>query len=380
MFWNETKRRPTPLQGFNATSDNAWVARAMDKGLPSIQQRLYTLFTNSGNYSEWSNEAWIPDGSPSSLDSIESLHDTIHLMCGGNFGHMAIIAYSSFDPVFFLHHANVDRLFAMWQVVHNDSWLEPMKAILPTRTISAGDNQTSLTDLTPFYYNETHFWNSDQVRDHKVFGYSYADVGNGNRSEVVLAINRLYTNFSPAKIHLFTKENIAGLMAVRRPPTPLLSMEAIIHNGTYREWIASIKVNKFAIKTSFSVHLFLGKIPRFSAKWELEDNNVGNLGVFAGGHTHARTTTLRIGGTVPLTSTLVDQVSEGRLASLRPPDVVPFLRDNLGFVVMHNNGSVIDPDTIDDLGISIVSSEVSVPDTQVQLATWGTVDTHMELY
>ena len=155
MYWNETKRRPNPLQSPNATSDNEWVSQAFDKNLPTIQQRLYALFANSGNYSEWSNEAWIPDSSNSSYDSVESLHDTVHLTCGGNFGHMAIIAYSSFDPCFFLHHAQIDRIFAMWQVVYNESWLEPTQAILPTRTIRTGDNQTSMSDLTPFFRSQT---------------------------------------------------------------------------------------------------------------------------------------------------------------------------------------------------------------------------------
>ncbi|KAK6064957.1 tyrosinase precursor [Seiridium cupressi] len=381
MYWNETKRRPIPLQGINATSDNGWVAETLDKSLPSIQQRLYTLFANTGDYNTWSNEAWIPDGSNSSLDSIESLHDTIHLASGGNFGHMAIIAYSSFDPVFFLHHANVDRLFAMWQVVYNDSWLEPMKAILPTRTINAGDNQTSLTDLTPFYHNATHFWNSDQVRDHKVFGYSYADVVSGNRSDVIAAINRLYTDYSPATIHLEAQRSMSPEgKALGARLQPRSTMESVVRNGTYREWNANINVNKFALRASFAVHLFFGQIPKFLAKWELADNKIGTLGIFAGGQGHEEMSPLQIGGTIPLTSALIGLVTSERLPSLDPEDVGPFLRQNLGLAVMHNNGSAIDLDAVDGLQVSIVSCSVAVPKTNMELTSWGGVDTQFDLY
>jgi tyrosinase len=32
---------------------------------------------------------------------------------------------AAFDPVFWLHHANVDRLFAMWQALNPDSYITP---------------------------------------------------------------------------------------------------------------------------------------------------------------------------------------------------------------------------------------------------------------
>lgn len=370
MYWNETKRRPMPLQGINATSDNTWVADTLDKGLDNIQQRLYTLFAKYDNYSTWSNEAWIPDGSNSSLDSIESLHDTIHLACGGNFGHMAIIAYSSFDPLFFLHHTNVDRLFAMWQIVNNESWLEPMSAILPTRTINTGDNQTSRTDLTPFYFNSTHFWNSDQVRDHKIFGYSYAEVVDGNRADTIAAINRLYR---PASMNISMPNHVD--ISQKRS-----SMGLVVHDSSYREWTVNVDVNKFALGASFNIHIFLGKIPEYSAKWELADSNIGTLGVFAGGHAHADMGPLRIGGTIPLTRALIDLVAAGELPSLDPRHVKPFIQHNLGYAVMHNNGSSVESDRVDGLHINVVSSLVRLPGSESELVAWGEADIYFELY
>ncbi len=40
----------------------------------------------------------------------------VHNTVGGNGGHMTYPEVAAFDPIFFLHHANVDRLLALWQV------------------------------------------------------------------------------------------------------------------------------------------------------------------------------------------------------------------------------------------------------------------------
>ena len=37
-------------------------------------------------------------------NTLESLHDLVHFETGGN-GHMAIIPWAAFDPIFWLHHA-----------------------------------------------------------------------------------------------------------------------------------------------------------------------------------------------------------------------------------------------------------------------------------
>lgn len=49
-------------------------------------------------------------------------HDGVHGSLGGN---MATVASASRDPVFFLHHANVDRIWAMWNARGNANSPEP---------------------------------------------------------------------------------------------------------------------------------------------------------------------------------------------------------------------------------------------------------------
>lgn len=46
---------------------------------------------------------------------ISGVHGSVHIRTGGDMGGVPTAAY---DPIFFLHHANVDRLWADWQTAH----------------------------------------------------------------------------------------------------------------------------------------------------------------------------------------------------------------------------------------------------------------------
>jgi len=54
--------------------------------------------------------------------SLEQPHNTVHLIVGG-IGHMMDNDYASFDPIFYLHHCNIDRLLAFWEHVYPDYYL-----------------------------------------------------------------------------------------------------------------------------------------------------------------------------------------------------------------------------------------------------------------
>lgn len=137
--WNETMRDPTSW-ALNATSQNSNVASSLNNNRVSFQDRLYNLFVNYNNFTEFGNEAWMSSAGMRNADSLESLHDVIHSLVGSN-GHMTYLDYSAFDPTFFLHHAMIDRIFAMWQDIYPKSYVEPMKAIEQTYTIHVNDTE-----------------------------------------------------------------------------------------------------------------------------------------------------------------------------------------------------------------------------------------------
>jgi tyrosinase len=48
-------------------------------------------------------------------DRLEDFHDQVHVWVGGD---MTDISTAAFDPVFFAHHAQIDRVWYLWQVQH----------------------------------------------------------------------------------------------------------------------------------------------------------------------------------------------------------------------------------------------------------------------
>ncbi|KAF3061355.1 Tyrosinase [Daldinia childiae] len=394
--WLETKRAPRPINSANATSNNSFVAHALDVHLPSFQQRLYNLFSNYPNYTTFSNEAWIPGPNNGTYDSLESLHDAIHTVGGGVYGHLAIIAYSGFDPLFWLHHANIDRIFTMWQHLYNNTYVVPQPAVYSSHTTSPGQVENSQTALTPFFFNETDFWTADMVRNHEVFGYTYPEVANKNRSELVATINKLYGKFSPASIFMGSDRSLRHSSRHTKHPShrgsykangiswnsqssSRPSLGAVFRDGKYREWIANIRVNKHAMGGSFSIHLFLGDVPSDPSSWPVAPNLVGTHGIFAHKSVHSRTSDRMVTGTIPMTSALMHMVTSGKISSLHAEDAEPFLKSNLEVRVSLANGTVINARHIGGLSINIVSSLVKAPESENMLSEWGKIETHFNL-
>jgi tyrosinase len=50
--------------------------------------------------------------------AVQQYHDRVHGWCQG---HMNSQAFSAYDPIFWAHHCNVDRLWAIWQTIHGNN-------------------------------------------------------------------------------------------------------------------------------------------------------------------------------------------------------------------------------------------------------------------
>lgn len=73
----------------------------------TLRDRVYNLLTCVTNYDKFSHDATGGiDIAADGLDSIESIHNQMHVL-GGDTGHMGEVDYAAFDPIFWLHHANV---------------------------------------------------------------------------------------------------------------------------------------------------------------------------------------------------------------------------------------------------------------------------------
>jgi len=52
--------------------------------------------------------------------TLENPHNAVHNWTGGNTGTMSDPRYAAYDPIFWFHHANVDRILFEWQAAHRD--------------------------------------------------------------------------------------------------------------------------------------------------------------------------------------------------------------------------------------------------------------------
>jgi len=80
-------------------------------GLPSTLAIAEALDLNS--YHDFQKALESGDGL---VNPNASMHNGMHGWIGGPGGHMSGVSASPFDPLFYLHHCNIDRLWAMWQM------------------------------------------------------------------------------------------------------------------------------------------------------------------------------------------------------------------------------------------------------------------------
>ncbi|BCS28232.1 uncharacterized protein APUU_61280S [Aspergillus puulaauensis] len=140
---------------------------------------VYRLLTYPIDYTEFSTTAVANDSPKVSADvNIEFIHNNIHWWAGGEGGHMSQIPVATFDPIFWLHHCNIDRLFAIWQELNPDNFFtDGYRGDFDQKVIGLPTTVTPTTPLRPFHKDEEgNYWTSQEVRDFRALGYNYPDL------------------------------------------------------------------------------------------------------------------------------------------------------------------------------------------------------------
>ncbi|KAL3487186.1 hypothetical protein BJX62DRAFT_246212 [Aspergillus germanicus] len=93
-------------------------------------EMVYRLLTVPMEYSSFATTAQLSNDQTVASDvNIEYIHNNVHGWVGGDYnGHMSQIPVATFDPLFWLHHCNIDRIFALWQGLNPDKWFEEGQA------------------------------------------------------------------------------------------------------------------------------------------------------------------------------------------------------------------------------------------------------------
>ena len=122
--------------------------------------------------------------------------------------------------------------------------------------------------------------------------------------------------------------------------TPDPSAPEEITDGMYRQYLANILSQKFALNGSYAIYVFMGDFDDSPTAWPLSPSLVGTHAVFAallGADTASNPqakqkqdgSSIQVTGTMPLTSMLLAKVQAGELQRMDPETVAPYLSDNL---------------------------------------------------
>ena len=223
---------------------------------------------------------------------------------------------TGFDPIFYLHHCQVDRILALWSALNPDVWVTESVDCDGTWTIPGGTTvnantgapltltglsfwliSASSSDLTPFRNTQSTFWTSAESAGPHKLGYTYPefnDIDLGNQEAVKVHIThiveKLYGGssgggriFAPAAnvavtarekeapVHI---DSVASTKPAASAPAQTLVPRGIAAQddepqrqvtfgemptssiaGDYRDWTVCVHVKKYEVGGSFSVLL-----------------------------------------------------------------------------------------------------------------------------
>jgi hypothetical protein len=180
------------------------------------------------------------------------LHNQVHVWVGGENATLAL-ATSPNDPVFFLHHANIDRIWAAWQDA------DASRTYLPT-TEQPNRPGVSLNATMPLFPSLV---TPAQVLDYRALGYQY------DTSPPAAAVPRVFAMAAPRPRPMRGFKPFRGFIAAdpapRQPPTIVRLMQVAPAQHD-RAWLEE------ALQAA--AELELATIPPYlCAWWSVQDPN-----------------------------------------------------------------------------------------------------------
>ncbi|KIX05662.1 uncharacterized protein Z518_03634 [Rhinocladiella mackenziei CBS 650.93] len=171
--------------------------------------------------------------------------------------------------------------------------------------------------------------------------------------------------------------------------------------GKMRHWSFNFNVEKFALKGTFVVYVFIGDFTPNQDNWFQDPSLVDASAIWARDVDENMADECPncqqqleedsiYGDTVPLTSRLVDMVEaretqpptpeEGMvLRSLDPEDVIPFLRRNLHWRVVDRNGAQVPREKVGRFLTYVTSRTMAFPKTIYDLPVWDNPEVYREV-
>ncbi|PGG97210.1 hypothetical protein AJ79_09293 [Helicocarpus griseus UAMH5409] len=319
-----------------------------DTDYGTTAEMVYRLLTYPLEYAQFSTMAIDEQDIRVATDvNIEFIHNNIHWWVGGEGGHMSQIPVATFDPIFWLHHCNIDRIWAIWQELNPDKWFEKGgQGEFDQKVIGLGNVITNTTPLRPFHKTpEGAVWLPEDTLDFRKLGYTYPELQpwlseneTGNALDQAAYKTKLFESIT-RKYGICRLEALSTLERVKNGTgTPLPEGMREIDGGIAgNDFAISIRYSKFAFGGHpFNLNIFLepenGSGRHFTPE-EYVTNvyNFSNPAVVNGEEVCTNCAILEeqdvtLSAYVPITSILNRLIQEKRLRSLEKDDVEDVLK------------------------------------------------------
>lgn len=307
--WNRTLWFPEPRNSVTPADNITGALGQLNLNHGWVRSRLYNIFSTNMTYNRMSNMFM----GNNEIGNIEGTHAAIHDSFLG--GHMRPAETSAFDPIFWLHHSNVDRQLAIWQAIRPQTWVESARNTRSSTYMLNGLDQEETganTPLYPFHKNaQGGFWTSNDIRDISKLGYTYPELLNNPTAESLIAkITELYYD---------------------KPNSLLLRRQNGNSTATSREYKAVIY-----LPSGLKAHLALGETTAKVIDWPSQPNFVGSFStlIAAEAGKDEQGNDFVWSGPVELSQGVEKAHQEGKLKSLDEKEVAEFLKKELKWKVI----------------------------------------------
>ncbi|KAM0228209.1 hypothetical protein ACHAP5_012004 [Fusarium lateritium] len=241
---------------------------------------------------KWTKESH--EGSKTGFLSLEYIHNNVHNIVGGSdyktgIGHMSDVPVAAFDPIFWLHHTQIDRLLAIWQSLYPSLWWDKNEP-------GEGNVRDDQPDdpLFPFHDKKDgdpvkDVWTSNKCRDWTVFNYQYDDLqtlsekaldneGALDESKFQDLLQAYIQKTYPTTQHLLCDIKKAPIVKI---PDGLRPKPG---SNSWYDYIINIKYDRYALNgTAYTIKFYLGG-PKGKKITHYEPQNyVGSVYTFGGG-------------------------------------------------------------------------------------------------
>ena len=289
--------------------------------------------------------------------------------------------------------SNIDRLFAIWQALHQndnlpDTFVTTRSAEKENFARNVDDPEGIDTELYPFRSGEHNYpwYTSKTVKRTEPFGYSYPETADlaysepggsiteDAKSDLEMKLDGIYPCAAKmiqqslqleetAGKEILGTTHILGQIEAKKIPATVKNLESLVQelperkellktftkplrnlakDNKYLEWLTNIRAEKHTLDGNYTVHVFLGPpTEENTALWPLAPNHVGTFAPLGQpGDTGCdkcqkdQRDSLQVTGQIPLTLALIERYLAGIIENLSEEFVIPYLTENLHWRVV----------------------------------------------